>query len=58
MYPVNPGQMGCRGVQFLMIKQKNLIHNEIHIIHYSNLSTFKCSKLKYVDMIITNFTCH
>ena len=47
----HPRQMGGGGggreAIFLLIKQKNIRHNEIHVIIYSNLSTFKCSKLKY-----------
>ena len=45
---------GAGEVQFFMIKQKNIrdIINEIHIILYSNLSTLKCSNLKYSDMIM------
>ena len=36
------------GVQGVFIpKQKNIIHNQIHIIRYSNWSTLKCSNLKY-----------
>ena len=38
--PPSPGQVGCKRVQFFMIKQKNIrdiMINEIHIIHYSNL---------------------
>ena len=38
---------GGRGAIFVLIRQKNIRHNEIHVIMYSNLSTFKCSKLKY-----------
>ena len=45
---------GQGGMQFFMIRQKNIIdiNSEINIIHYSNLSTLKCSNLKYNNMII------
>ena len=47
----SPTQIGCRGL-FLMTKQKNIrdIHWKINIIHYSNLSSFKFSNLKYSEV--------
>ena len=47
--PRKMGGGGRRGAIFFLIKNMNITHNEIHVIiyMYSNLSTFKCSKLKY-----------
>ena len=52
-HPLSSGQMGCRRGAIFVIKPKR--HNKIHIIVmicHSNLSSLKCSNLKYSNIIL------
>ena len=48
-HPPGSGQTGFGGgVLFYALKKKNT-----HVTHHSNLSTFRCSNLKYSNAIVT-----